>query len=84
MKCVVFLGAIVLLVACVPQQYYYRVSDGQRADSTPAGQKQVELDKAFCQGEAAKAALAGQYPMEGYRVAMVERGCMAGKGYVVR
>lgn len=84
MKKAVLLVSVFAIGGCVPQQYYYRVSDGQRSDSTPAGAKQVEVDKAVCQGEAAKAALAGQYPMEGYRVMMVERGCMAGKGYVVR
>ncbi|CDZ67627.1 Hypothetical protein NGAL_HAMBI2605_59080 [Neorhizobium galegae bv. orientalis] len=84
MRILVVLSVGALLSACVSQQYYYRVSDGQRSDATPAGAKQVEVDKAVCQGEAAKAALAGQYRMEGYRVMMVERGCMAGKGYVVR
>lgn len=80
----VALLSLVLITGCAPTQNYYRTADGLRADANPAAFKKYEVDRAICNGETAKAALAGQYPMEGYRVAMVERGCMAEKGYIAR
>lgn len=80
------LGALgVALAGCVQQHFHY-ARDGLRVDQDPARLGQFEIDKAICNGEAAKANLTqtANALLVATSVELVYRGCMAGKGYVVR
>lgn len=74
-----------LLSGCVQQHFHY-AKDGLRVDQDAARLPQYQIDKAICQGETAKANLSqtGYANMQGTSIELVYRGCMAGKGYVVR
>lgn len=84
MRIIHLVVAAAALSGCVPQGFYYRTSDGLRADANPSALKKFEIDKAICQGEAAKGALVGGPQYNFTQVELVMRGCMAGKGYIVR
>lgn len=75
-----------LLAGCGTTGYYHRVSDGLRADATPQALAAFEVDKAICQGEVARADLSSRVGglIVGVRLEEIMRGCMAGRGYVVR
>ena len=71
----------------VPQGYWHRQSDGLRVDATPALLDRFNLDRAICDGEAAKAALASNerdWFMHNQNVNLVFDGCLVGRGYVRR
>jgi hypothetical protein len=80
--------SIILLVACLsgclPGGIYHQVSDGRRADATPDLLAKFQVAKAICEGEAAKAALAGGPSYNVTQRELATRGCMASHGYIVK
>jgi hypothetical protein len=73
-------------IAACSLQHYYNASDNRRVDADPQLLATFQQHRAACEGEAAKARLNS---VAGFLVQHVEsetilRGCLAGKGYVVR
>lgn len=78
-----------LLAACqtAPTGYWYRQSDGVRVDANSNVLDQFQKDRAICDGEAAKAALASNEKdvfIHKKNVNLVFDGCLTERGYVRR
>lgn len=84
MKQVSAIVALLCLSACVPAGNYYRVSDGLRVDASPSLLQSYQADRAACEGEGGKAALAAGNDYNLTQRELVVRGCMADRSYVVR
>lgn len=78
----------VLVAGCAPvapTQFYYRLSDGQRADANPQIFEKFNVDKTICLGERSKVrASMTDDLMAGHDLETVMRGCMAQRGYIVK
>lgn len=86
MRMISLVSVVISLTAagCAPTGKWHRVSDGLAADSNSTILQTFESDRAVCDGEAAKAALASQEKNRidhANSVNLVYRGCLAGKGW---
>jgi hypothetical protein len=82
----ILVGFALLASGCASPGNFHYASDNVRVDLDPVRFKQFEVDKAVCDGRAAKALLDGNVGglVGAEAINIVFRGCMAEKGYLVR
>jgi hypothetical protein len=79
------LAASLILAGCAQGNFHYN-ADNLRVDLDPVRFKQFEIDRAVCDGRAAKALLDAKLSgLAGAEaINLVFKGCMAEYGYIIR